>query len=59
MLKPTTDKRDWFLFHMTPLGMGLGDQQTETKTDRTTAIALTILGGVLAAGILLAAYLSI
>lgn len=56
MLKPNESKRDWFLFHMTPAGMAR-TAQPAAASDRTARIALTLLGGALAVGLLLAAYL--
>ena len=49
------DKRNWFLNHMTPLGMGLGKRQTDTQPQ----IAPILVGGLLAVGILIAAYLNL
>jgi hypothetical protein len=59
MLKPDTNKKDWFLFHMTPLGMGLGAaaKETDRETSASTKIALIIVLGIVAVGLLLAAYL--
>lgn len=58
MLKPDKSKRDWFLFHMTPMGMGLG-RTAKAGAEEGKRVALILLGGVMAVGVLLAAYFSL
>jgi hypothetical protein len=59
MLKPNENKKDWFLFHMTPLGMGQGNREKAAGSAPTdsTRIALLLVLGVLVIGMFLAAYL--
>lgn len=52
MLKPNESKRDWLLFHMTPAGMSA----SQRAGDGAKRIALIVVGGMLAVGLLLAAY---
>ncbi len=53
MLKPNESKRDWLLFHMTPAALA---RAADKQPDNAKRIALILLGGVLAVGILLAVY---
>ena len=54
MLKPESSKRDWYLFHMTPAGLG---QKHEKTADNwaDSAKAKVLLGGVIALALLIAA----
>ena len=50
-----SNKKEWFLNHMTPLGMGLGKRR-ETAQPQIPGI---LVSGLLAVGILIAAYLNL
>lgn len=58
MLRPQESKRDWFLFHMTPLGMGLAEGRKEQETDSRVKQITILVGGVMATGLLIVAYLA-
>ena len=57
-MKPNESKRDWFLFHMTPLGMNLAAERNRKDADARTKQIAIILGGTIAIGMIVAAYLT-